>query len=62
MEHSEADSNDEYVDCSRCRMRFINEGEHIKTDFGYDRLNIRYKTCVRCRTCNSEKSQNIEKL
>ena len=37
MEHSEAESNNEYVACSRCYKNFSNDDEHIKTDFGYDR-------------------------
>ena len=35
-------------------MKFLNDDEHIKTDFGYDRLNIRYKQCVKCRTYQAE--------
>ena len=46
--------NTEYIKCSRCHMKFINDDEHIKTDFGYNRLNIRYKQCVRCRTTSRE--------
>ena len=42
--------NTEYIKCSRCHMKFINDDEHIKTDFGYNILNIIYKQCVRCRT------------
>ena len=44
----------EYITCSRCHMKFINDDEHIKTDFGYNRLNIMYKQCVRCRTKRTE--------
>ena len=37
-------------------MKFINDDEHIKNDFGYNRLNERYKQCVRCRThCNEKR-------
>ena len=35
-------------------MKFINDDEHIKNDFGYNRLNERYKQCVRCRTKKTE--------
>ena len=38
----------------RCHMKFINDDEHIKNDFGYNRLNERYKQCVRCRTKRTE--------
>ena len=47
----------EYINCSRCHMKFINDDEHIKYDFGYNRLNIRYKQCVRCRISNREKQK-----
>ena len=43
-----------YISCSRCHKKFINEDEHIKTDLGYNRVNIRYKPCVRCRTTRTE--------
>ena len=38
-----------YIKCSRCHMKFINDDEHIKNDFGYNRLNERYKNCIKCR-------------
>ncbi len=41
---------DKYVKCSKCKCKYINDDEHIKNDFGYNRLNIRYKTCTKCRT------------
>ena len=42
-------------------MKSINDDEHIKTDFGYIRLDIRYKQCVRCRTKGTEhENNNIE--
>ena len=41
-------------------MKCINDGEHTKIDFGYDRLSIRYTTCVKCGKYNAEKKQNIE--
>ena len=31
----------EYINCSRFHTIFIND-EHIKTDFGYNKLNIKY--------------------
>jgi hypothetical protein len=40
---------DKYVKCSKCRCKYINDDDHIKNDFGYNRLNERYKTCVTCR-------------
>ena len=46
----------EYINSSRCHMKFINDDEQIKKDFGYNRLNMRHKQCVRCRT----KKHNME--
>ena len=46
---TEQDSKDEYIKCSRCKCKYINDDNHNKTDFGYNRLNERYKTCVTCR-------------
>ena len=39
--------DNKYINCSRCHMKSINDDEHRSTDFGYNRLNIRYKQCVR---------------
>ena len=55
MEQIEAEGNNKYIICSKCHMKFINDDEHIKTDFGYNRLNERYKNCVKCRKYNAEK-------
>ena len=38
-----------YLFCSGCSMKYINDEENIKQDFGYTRLNIRYKSCIQCR-------------
>ena len=46
---TEQDSKDKYIKCSRCKCKYINDDNHIKTDFGYNRLNERYKTCLTCR-------------
>ena len=41
--------NTEYIMCSQCKCKYLNDDEHIKTDFGYTRLNKRFKTCYKCR-------------
>ena len=46
----EQHGEDKYIKCSKCKCKYINDDEHIKKDFGYNRLNERYKTCVKCRT------------
>ena len=40
---------DKYIKCSRCKCKYINDNEHIKHGFGYNRLEERYTTCVKCR-------------
>jgi len=39
----------EYIKCSNCKCKFINNDEHTKFDFGYNRLGKRFKCCVKCR-------------
>ena len=46
---AEESQSDKYIICSKCRSKYINDEEHINTDFGYTRLEERYNTCVRCR-------------
>ena len=36
---------DEYMKCSKCKCKYINDDDHIKTDFGYNQLSERFKTC-----------------
>ena len=48
----EENKNDTYIICSKCKCKYINDEEHISTDFGYTRLDERYKTCVKCRDKN----------
>ena len=50
---AEQSGSDKFIKCTNCKCKYINEPEHIKTDFGYSRLNERYKTCVKCRTRNN---------
>ena len=61
MTNIENQDIEKYIKCSRCHMKFINDDEHIKTDFGYNRLNERYKQCVICRIQRTEyRNNNIE--
>ena len=46
---TEEDKNNKHIICSGCRSKYINDEEHINKDFGYTRLEMRYKTCVKCR-------------
>ena len=43
-----ADEN-KYIKCSACKCKYLNDNETIKKEFGYTRLNVRLKTCVKCR-------------
>ena len=54
---AEESKNDKYVICSKCRCKYINDEENISNDFGYTRLEERYKTCVRCRARNKVNSK-----
>jgi len=49
---AEESKTDKYIICSKCKSKYINDEEHISKDFGYTRLEERYKTCVRCRARN----------
>jgi hypothetical protein len=46
---TEENNKDRYIICSNCKCKYINDEEHISKDFGYTRLEERYKTCVKCR-------------
>ena len=47
---TETDSKEQYIKCTRCKCKYINDDEHIKIDFGFTRLGERLKTCNICRT------------
>ena len=49
MEDDGNTRNDKYIKCSRRKCRYINDDEHIKYEFGYNRLSERFKTCAKCR-------------
>ena len=60
---AEQDSKEQYIKCSRCKCKYINDDEHIKTDFGYTMLNELNKTCSRCRgKCKVYNQDNTEKI
>ena len=46
---AEESNKDKYIICSKCKCKYINDDEHIKADFGYNRLEQRFKCCVKCR-------------
>ena len=64
---AEESKHDKYIICSKCKSKYINDEEHISNDFGYTRLEERYKTCVRCReknkvNCLQYREDNIDRL
>ena len=42
-------SADKFIKCSRCKCKYINDEDHIRNDFGYNRLGERFKNCMKCR-------------
>ena len=46
---AEQSSDNKYINCSRCKCKYINDDEHIKNDFGFTRLGKRLSTCTKCR-------------
>ena len=51
------EENNKYIVCSDCKCKHINDEEHISRDFGYKRLEERYKTCVKCRSGKKVKNK-----
>jgi len=47
--------DNKYIKCSKCKCKYINDDKHIKNDFGYNRLEERFKTCTKCRTKTNKK-------
>ena len=46
---TEANEDNKYIKCTNCKCKYINDAENIKKEFGFNRLNEKYKTCVKCR-------------
>ena len=40
---------EDIIKCSTCKKKFLNNKEQVELYFGYNRLNERFKCCVRCR-------------
>ena len=59
---AEQSGDDKYIKCSKCKCKYINNDKHIKTDFGYNRLDERFKTCVKCKTKTSKKNNLFDIL
>ena len=50
---SEQNKQETCIKCKCCKCKCINDDEHIKQDFGYNRLVDKFKTCVKCRNINT---------
>ena len=53
-EENKETPKDKYIKCSQCNCKYINDEDSINTNFGYTRLNERYKTCCKCRTKHTQ--------
>ena len=40
---------EDIIKCSTCKKKFLNNKEQVELHFGYNRLNERFKCCIRCR-------------
>ena len=58
---TELNETDKYIKCSKCRCKYTNSDDSIKKDFGYNRLNERYKTCVTCKDKQKKRRENSKK-
>ena len=54
--------DDKYIKCGKCKCKYINDHEHIKQDFGYNRLKERFKTCSKCRDKKNAYTQETSKI
>ena len=43
------EEKNKYINCSKCKLKYHNNEDNIKDDFGYNRLGERFKCCVKCR-------------
>ena len=59
---TEQDRQDKYIKCKCCKCKYINDEEHISKDFGYTRLEERYKTCGKCRASKKIKCKLIAEI
>ena len=46
---TEQHGEEQYTKCSQCKCRYLNNAFHILKEYGYDRLDRRYKTCKKCK-------------
>ena len=49
---------EDHIKCSVCKCKYVNDKQQIKIDFGYNKQNERYKSCVKCRNRNAQFREN----
>ena len=53
----------EYIKCCSCKCKYVDDDDHIKNDFGYNELNERCKTCLKCRERKQDyRNNNYDKI
>ena len=57
---TEENNKDKQIICSGCKSKYIKDEEHISKQFGYTRLEERYKTCVKCKAINNIKCKTCQ--
>ena len=55
------EDKDKYIKCSCWKSNYINDDENTIKNFGYNKLNERFKTCVKCRD-KKKKTTKMKKL
>ena len=55
---AEEHEREQFIKCSNCKCKFHNDDEHIKIDFGYNRLGLKYKCCIKCRETRKRERLN----
>ena len=55
---SEECGADKYIKCSKCKCKYHNTDDSIKQYFGYNRLDERFKVCMKCRQYRMEHQDN----
>ena len=51
---------DKYIKRKGCTCKYMNDEEHIKQDFGYNRLGEQLKSCVKCRDKNKKYKEKVK--
>ncbi len=53
--------DNKYIKCSKCRLKYKNNGIDKAHDFGYNRLGEQLKTCFICRDKQKKKREDSKK-